>query len=58
MEQQCDYCDEGLPIVEGKHLRIDPEGIEGIQRIPCTNIKYLLTKQEEWYPEEENDGDK
>jgi hypothetical protein len=37
-QQQCDYCDEGLPIVAGRHRRIDPEGIEGIQIIPCAKI--------------------
>jgi len=31
---RCDYCDEGLPLV-GWHERVDPEGIEGVQRVPC-----------------------
>ena len=32
----CDYCDEGLPKDSvGWHLRVDPEGVEGTQRIPC-----------------------
>lgn len=32
----CDYCDEGLPLVDGWHIRSDPEGLEGDQRIPCS----------------------
>lgn len=32
----CDYCDEGLPKDnEGWHLRVDPDGYEPTQRIPC-----------------------
>ena len=36
----CDYCAEGLPrhSVQGGpwwHERVDPEGIEGVQRMPC-----------------------
>ena len=41
----CDYCDEGLPRdAEGWHLRVDPEGVEGTQRIPCQG----RDEQEAW----------
>jgi len=32
----CDYCDEGNIPIDGWHEIEDPEGIEGIQRIPCS----------------------
>lgn len=38
-EPACDYCDEGLPLVDGWHIREDPEGIEGTTRIPCMKPK-------------------
>ena len=31
----CDYCDDGVPIVDGWHVLVDPEGIDGTARIPC-----------------------
>ncbi len=39
----CDYCDEGLPLdSDGWHLRVDPDGYEPTQRIPCQK------RQHEW----------
>ena len=34
-EPACDYCDEGDPIVDGYHIRIDPEGIDPTAKVPC-----------------------
>lgn len=32
----CDYCDEGVTLIDGWHLIEDPEEFEGgIARIPC-----------------------
>lgn len=37
----CDYCAEGLPLVDGWHIRVDPEGVEGDQRVPCAKAKVM-----------------
>jgi hypothetical protein len=34
-EKPCDYCDEGDPVVDGWHIRVDPEGIDPTARVPC-----------------------
>jgi hypothetical protein len=31
----CDYCDEGVPLVNGGHETTDPEGWDAGARIPC-----------------------
>ena len=31
----CDWCDEGDPVVDGWHIRTDPEGIDPTAKVPC-----------------------
>jgi hypothetical protein len=39
----CDYCIEGLPLVDGWHIReADPDGMEAMQRIPCARWGEVL----------------